>query len=157
MTAKIYRLEVGYRRSPDWAWFLRLAKKMPGYRVEREDGLELHVVETTSVANLEGLYEIIRSWRGWAFIVDGTPATRRGLAELVARRREKTQLPKTPRPEPLSREDKMDRKIAADMARRARPENLEEMGVTRDEYERALLEQLRNQRRRRGPDPKLGF
>jgi hypothetical protein len=102
---RVYRLEVGRDRSTEWPWFERLAKKMPGYRVAHEDGLEIHVVETESVGNLVGLFEIIKRWRGWAFHIDGRPATKKALVDLINQHQKPLALPKPPPPRKLSKEE----------------------------------------------------
>lgn len=79
---KKYRLEVGRSRSHAWPWFVRAAKRMPAYEVLHEDDLELHCIESQSLANILAIYEIIRSWKGWAFYIDGRPAKRRTLWDL---------------------------------------------------------------------------
>lgn len=169
MTPPVYRLEVGRARRPEWAWFLRLAKKMPGYRISREDDLELHVVETTSLANLAGLHEIIREWKGWAFSVDGAPATRRALAELIAQRRRGTigsrppRVPRAPAPKVDANEQRrrasikrfLDGWTSEDWAN-----ILEQMGDgTTLEQARAAIEKsyLAQRKPPARPDPDLGF
>lgn len=79
---KKYRIEVGRSKSPAWPWFLRFAKRFPTYKVLNEDGLELHVIETDNMGDLSAIYEMIRSWRGWAFYMDGRPVSRGDLARM---------------------------------------------------------------------------
>jgi hypothetical protein len=83
MIQPLYRVEVGASRSHAWLWFVRLAKRFKSYRVTVEDGLEIHAVETRSVGDLSALYEIIRSWKGWAFYIDGRPAPRADLVRMA--------------------------------------------------------------------------
>jgi hypothetical protein len=79
----LYRVEVGAARSHAWPWFLRLAKRFKSYRVTTEDGLEIHAIETRSVSDLAAVYELIRSWKGWAFYVDDRPAPREMMIRLA--------------------------------------------------------------------------
>lgn len=106
MTNRTYRLEVGRIQSQEWPWFERLARRMPSYKVANEDGIEMHVIETESLANLAGLLEIIRAWKGWAFYVDGRPATKKNLVDLIAQHQKPIALPKAPRPPELTTQQK---------------------------------------------------
>lgn len=165
MSQHVYRLEVGRRPSQDWPWFVRLARKMPSYKVLEEDGLELHVVETTSVANLAGLYEVVRGWRGWAFLVDGTPATRLMLADLVAQRRKPLKLP-APRPPKLSKDASLNEKVIDSFlngwSKASWEEMREQLGAGSIDEARKIMKQhylsvLQKPKRAGGPDPELGF
>ena len=79
----MYRLDVAPARSVAWPWFVRLARHVRRYSVVQEDGVEIHRVETESVASLLALYELVRGWKGWAFYVDDRPAPRSELTRLV--------------------------------------------------------------------------
>jgi hypothetical protein len=79
----LYRVEVGASRSHAWPWFVRLAKRFRSYKVFQDDGIEIHSIETRSHGDLCAVYEIIRSWKGWAFYVNDRPAPRMDLVRLA--------------------------------------------------------------------------
>jgi hypothetical protein len=105
LTKPLYRVEVGASRSHAWPWFVRLAKRFGTYKVSSEDGLEIHSIETRSHGDLCAIYEIIRSWKGWAFYVDGRPAPKADLVRLAMRwnlERGRDPLGQSPMPPPAS-------------------------------------------------------
>jgi hypothetical protein len=82
MKQQLYRIEVSPSRSQGWPWFVRLAKRFRSYKVARDEDLEVHSIETRSVGDLCAVYELVRSWKGWAFYVNDRPAPRADLARI---------------------------------------------------------------------------
>lgn len=77
------RLEVGKARSPHWASFVRLAKKQKGYRVEQDDGLEIHVMETNDPEVAMALWDRVNGWKTVEYYLDGRLVSRSRMWRIV--------------------------------------------------------------------------
>lgn len=75
------RLEVARAPSLAWRWFLRVAKRVPGYRVE--DG-RVHIIETEDRDAILALWSIVRPWKRVAVYVDGRLISRQRLGVVLA-------------------------------------------------------------------------
>ncbi len=78
-----YRIEVGQTKAAGLSWFLRLAKKEKGYRVEGGGDFDTHIVETESLDTIIALWQIVGSWKNTAFYIDGQIIPRSRIARLV--------------------------------------------------------------------------
>jgi len=70
-TRHTFKLEVGKSNSQSWPWFVRLAKKVKGYKIEFDGDLETHIVKTQNLDTIVALYQIARTWKQIAFYIDG--------------------------------------------------------------------------------------
>lgn len=66
-----YRLEAAKGSPSTWAWFLRTAKKHPGYSVLRDGAFDIHVVETNEPETMLALWMMVRPCKHLALYVDG--------------------------------------------------------------------------------------
>lgn len=69
-------VEFGKSRSASWPWILRQCRRQPSYRVQQDEGLEVHSVTFDQAALRPALVliEKLRSWRTVSIFIDGEPA-----------------------------------------------------------------------------------
>jgi hypothetical protein len=68
--AKI-RFEVAARKTYYWPFFLQRAKKHGRHRVEKSDGLELHIVDVEDMEGAVEVWQCTRSWKAVSYYVSG--------------------------------------------------------------------------------------
>ena len=80
-----YVIRFGRSPSPNYSAAVHLAESIDGYRLERQDGGEQHVVPVSDgqLPLLEHLIALVAGWRSTTFAIDGMLVTRGQLHVLL--------------------------------------------------------------------------
>jgi hypothetical protein len=77
------RFEVGLTKSSAWPFFLRLAKKQKGYKVEYDEGLEVHIIETEDPEAALAINSKTWAWKNVDYYLDGRLVSKTRMSRIL--------------------------------------------------------------------------